>query len=408
MSAAVSPKEDSAEAPKGAPEGEGAPVVPEVARSAPRVAAIDILRGIVMVLMSIDHASETFNGGRLFTDSFFFYTPGSALPAGQFFTRWITHLCAPTFVALAGTSLAISTESRRAKGHSERSIGRHILARGVLLIVFELVWMSWVMVGPGRFLFQVLWALGASLVLMAFLRRLGDRTLLALGVGLVLGSEVILGFFAGAGALDEIPVALFVSGGFFFDKKMIVAYPAVPWLAMMCIGWVFGRRLVAWRAEGKDELRLASRVVAIAGVIGLVLFLALRANDGYGNMRLLRESGGTGIVQWLHVSKYPPSATYTGLELGIAALLLAALMRLGSIIPRALEPLRLIGQTALFYYLLHIHALSLVAWAAGLHGKLGILASYVGGVAVVVALYPACAWFRRYKTAHPNGWARWI
>ena len=258
----------------------------------------------------------------------------------------------------------------------------------------------------GRFLFQVLYAIGASLACMPLLRRLGDRAMVAIGLALALGSELLIGGVAAAGLLDRLPIALLLTGGFFFQGKLVVAYPLFPWLGMMCLGWAFGRRMVRWRAEGKGEAKEASRLLAIAGAIGLVLFFALRAANGFGNMRLLRAGGG--LVQWLHVSKYPPSATYVGLELGIGAWILAALMRWGSRMPRALEPLRLLGQTALFYYLLHIHVLKLAAWSTGLEGRLGVGSAYLGALGVLVALYPACAWYRRYKAAHPNGWARWI
>jgi uncharacterized membrane protein len=375
------------------------------AAPSPRVSAIDVLRGFVMVLMSIDHASEVFNRGRLFTDAVWVYTPGTPLPAAQFFTRWMTHLCAPTFVALAGTALAISAERRRARGETASSIDRHIFLRGALLIGFEVVWMSFAMREKvGLFLLQVLYAIGGSLICMALLRRLGDRALLALGLALALGTELLVGLAAATGVLETLPVALTVSGGFFFGGRLIVAYPVLPWLGVMCVGWAFGRRLVAWRAAGLDETARGAKVLAIAGVTGLALFGALRTANGFGNMRLLRDAPG--VVQWLHVSKYPPSATFVGLELGIAALLLSALMRLGS--RAALEPLRLLGQTALFYYLLHVHALALFAQLTGLHGQLGIRSAYLGALAVLVVLYPACAWYRRYKAAHPAGFARWI
>ena len=133
------------------------------------------MRGLVMVLMTVDHASESLNRGRLFTDSIFFWKPGSALPAAQFFTRWMTHLCAPTFVLVAGAALAIAVEGRRARGESERSIDRHILSRGALIIALEMLWMSPVMMEPGKVLFQVLYAIGASLMCMTALRRLSDR-----------------------------------------------------------------------------------------------------------------------------------------------------------------------------------------------------------------------------------------
>ena len=223
----------------------------------PRLAAIDILRGFVMILMAIDHASAQFNAHHLFTDSVLFYKPGQDLPTAEFFTRWITHLCAPTFVTLAGTALAMSTESRRAKGQSESSITWHIFQRGLIILAIEIGWMSFAMRAPGKFLFQVLYAIGGSLIAMSFLRRLSDRALFLLGLGLAFGDEILVGFFGGVGMLDAIPVALLVSPGFFFDGRLIIAYPILPWLAMMCLGWALGRRLVAWRTEGKDEIALA-------------------------------------------------------------------------------------------------------------------------------------------------------
>lgn len=371
-----------------------------------RVAAIDVLRGLVMVLMSIDHASHEFNAGQLFTDSVLFYKPGTPLPAAQFFTRWITHLCAPTFVALAGTALAISAAQRKRRGEGEGAIGRHIALRGLLLVVFELGWMSWAMIGPGRFLLQVLYAIGMSLVCMAFLRRLGDRVLLVVALALALGSELLIGLAGAAGVAETLPFALVARGGAFFGRRLFVAYPLLPWLSIMCLGWVFGRRLVAWRDAGLDAAREGARVLTVFGALALGAFVVLRSQDGYGNMGLLRD--GAGIVQWLHVSKYPPSVTYIGLELGIASLLLAGLMRLGPAATRALEPLRRLGQTALFFYLLHIHVLWTVAQVTGLHARLGLASAYVGALGVVLALFPLCAWYRRYKVAHPDGWARWI
>jgi uncharacterized membrane protein YcfT len=174
----------------------------------------------------------------------------------------------------------------------------------------------------------------------------------------------------------------------------------------MCLGWVLGRRLLAWRAEGKDEAREASRVLALGGVLALGAFVVLRAGNGYGNMQLLRDDHS--LVQWLHVSKYPPSLTFVTLELGIAAIALALLMRLGARTPRVLEPLRLIGQTALFFYLLHAHLMMLFAVLTGLKHTLGVLSAYAGAIGVVVVLYPACAWYRGYKARNPDGWPRWI
>lgn len=365
------------------------------------------MRGLVMILMTVDHASEAFNAGRVFSDSVMFWKPGSPLPTAQFLTRWITHLCAPTFVFLAGAALAMSSESRRARGDSARSIDAHIAKRGALLVVFEFGWMSWVMVGPGRFLGQVLYALGASLLFMVPLRRLGDRLLLALGLGWIVFGELAVRAVTSSGHAP-LPMGLLVSGGFYDKGRLIVAYPAFSWLAIMAVGWVFGRRLVAWRDQGRDVDAVATRVLAVTGVAALAVFAVVRGIDGYGNMMLHRE--GSALVQWLHVSKYPPSVTFDALELGIMAIVLAGFFAWSA--RRGGEafggPVRTIGQTALFYYLLHIHALHLLGRLTGLEGKLGLLSAYAAAAFVLVALYPLCVRYRRFKAEHPRSFAQYI
>ena len=369
-----------------------------------RFPALDVMRGLVMVLMTVDHASETMNHGRVFTDSILFWKPGSPLPTAQFLTRWMTHLCAPTFVFLAGTSLAMAVESRRAKGDDERAIDRYILSRGALIVVFEIVWMSPVMLDPGRVLFQVLYAIGASLMCMALLRRLSDRALMAVGFVILLGGEAMVGGLSALHVQRTLPAALFFTAGFFFDGRFIVAYPVLPWLGIMTLGWVLGRKLMAWRAAGHEDR--APRVLATAGVLALAAFLVLRGIDGYGNMLLHRDSSD--VVQWLHVSKYPPSITFATLELGIASLLLAGTFVVLRKRPDFGGPVRVFGQVALFYYLLHIHLLHLGAWLFGIHDKLGLKSCYVGALVTLVLLYPVCWWYRGYKASHSKGWTRFI
>lgn len=385
-----------------------------MAKGPARFVPIDVLRGFVMVLMSIDHASEMFNRGRIFSDSIMFWKPGTALPLDQFLTRWMTHLCAPTFVFLAGASLAISSESRLAAGDSPRTVDLHIAKRGLLILAFEFLWMSWCMRSPGEFLGQVLYAIGGSLLFMIALRRLGDRALLAVGVGWMALGELVYGVLAMNKLEGSVPSGLLVSGGFFGKGQLIVAYPVFGWLAIMAVGWVFGRRLLAWRMDGRDVERTAARVLALAGIIGLVVFAVVRGINGYGNMLLVREDGS--LAHWLHVSKYPPSITFVGLELGIMALLLAGLFAYSA--KREGEsfggPLLVIGQTALFYYLLHIHVLKLVGVVTGWHdvkadhGTLGLWSAYAFGLAIVALLYPLCAWYRRKKAAHPRSLLQYV
>ena len=338
--------------------------------------ALDWLRGLVMILMTVDHASGVFNAGRLMTDGTALYRPGTPLPAAQFLTRWLTHLCAPTFVFLAGSALALSVEKRRAAGESARAIDGFILTRGILLIALDPLWMSPVFT-PGHVLLQVLYAIGGGLVAMVALRRLGTAWLAGLGFALIIGGDAFtaLGLAASGGA-PGVPLALLLTGGRF--GGWIVGYPLLPWLAVMMLGWAFGRHLAT--------------------------------ANGYGNMALLREDGS--LVQWLHVSKYPPSLSFIALELGLAALCLAAFLRMDrqapAIVHRALQPLAVLGQTALFFYLLHVHVLTLAAYLLGAGHRGGLAETYVAAFVAVVVLYPVCRWYRGYKAAHPSGWPRYV
>lgn len=369
-----------------------------------RLAAIDVMRGIVMILMTIDHASEAFNSGRLMTDSAGMWKPGMALPAAQFLTRWITHLCAPTFVLLAGTSLAISVDSRTRRGDAPRTIDGHIAIRGVLLIALDAAWMSMAILSPGQILFQVLYAIGAALLCMIPLRRLSDRALLATGLSLAVLDEPLALLLIKANLSGTLPAALFVMPGGFLHGHFIVGYPLLPWLAIMCVGWVLGRRLLAWPAS--DRARIAARVLASWGVALLVLFAIVRGANALGNMGLPREDGT--LVQWLHVSKYPPSVSFDALELGISTLMMAALFLACERDRDFLAPVRTLGQTALFYYLLHIHVMMLFAHVTGVHGRLGLTGAYLGTACTVLLLYPVARWYGRYKAAHPGGWRQYV
>ena len=366
-----------------------------------RLPALDWLRGLVMVLMTVDHASGAFNGGRLVTDGAILYQPGTALSAAQFYTRWVTHLCAPAFVFLAGAALALSVERRAARGDSPRAIDRFILTRGLLIAALDPLWMSWVFT-PGRVLLQVLYAIGASLVTMIPLRRLPRGWLLGAALVLVLGGETATGLaLGGAGGAPTLPLALVLTGGQF--PGLLIAYPLLPWLAMMMLGWCFGGFLRTARPPRVE------RVLLVAGTGALGLFALVRDANGYGNMRLLRDDGS--LVQWLHVSKYPPSLSFTALELGLVALCLALLLHVWRRSPAAsgvMAPLLVLGQTALFFYLLHVHLLTAAAWALGLLHRGGLAETYTATMGGLAVLYPLCARYRRYKLAHPDGWPRYI
>jgi uncharacterized membrane protein len=378
-----------------------------------RLVAIDWMRGFVMVLMAIDHGSAAMNAGRLAHDSAWDLSGlgvaanAPPLAAAQFLTRWITHLCAPTFLFLSGTALALSTRRREQRGASPREIDRHLVVRGLVLLGFELGWMSLAFsmgVGHYRAFLQVLFAIGASLLLMAPLRRLGSISLVALALGWFAAGEAITFALAPPGGAAAAPLALLLSPQ--ATEHATLLYPVTPWLAMMMLGWAFGRHLIVRRETARGIA--PAPLCALAGAASLAVFAAVRAWNGYGNMAVLRRDGS--LVEWLHVSKYPPSLSFASLELGLMALCLAGLFLLQQRMATVSRwnPLLVLGQTALFFYLLHIHLISAGAVLLGRIGKGGLPDAYLGGFLAVIVLYPVCMWYRDYKAAHPTGFAQYV
>jgi len=306
--------------------------------------------------------------------------PGTALPAAQFLTRWITHLCAPTFLFLAGFSLFISVRRRLADGEPEADITRYILARGLIIALLDPVWM--VFVHRGEPVLQVLYAIGVAMMAMAFLRRLPARAIGALGLLLIVLQEALARSLSG---LDGVPGALVV---FTLSPGRVgpfpVWYPVVPWLAVMMLGWA------AADIARRDPEAFRPRLQLAAG-IALLVFAVVRGLNGYGNAGLFRNDGS--FFQWIHTAKYPASLSYLACELGITWLL---------------APLTILGQTAFFFYLLHAHLLRLSAWSLGLLHHGGLAVTYLAAATVIAVLLPLCVRFRRYKVAHPDGLAQYI
>ena len=214
-----------------------------------------------------------------------------------------------------------------------------------------------------------------------------------------------------------------------------VQYPFVPWLGMMILGWLLGRYLVqqsvaptlstgvAGGSPGTTTIKAhagvaagtprssvsVERLLVMSGLLALGLFVLFRAWNGYGNMLLLREDFS--LVQWLYVNKYPPSLTFALLELGLMALILSGFFRYQRSLKspvRNRNPLLVFGQTAFFFYLIHMHILIFSGLALGMFMQQGLGAAYLAALGVLILLYPVCLWFRRFKARRPKGWVRYI
>jgi uncharacterized membrane protein len=362
-----------------------------------RIASIDWMRGLVMVIMLIDHASMAFDGrhSNIAMDSARFPDAGTiALPAFAFFTRWIAHICAPTFVLLAGTALALSVERRVAKGLSAWEIDKGLLIRGAIIALIDPTLIS---LGSGHWNIGVLSAIGLSMMSMALLRRFPTAVLLGLALGWMVFGEFVTGLVWNPPGSSSPLAALFVAN--YGSPNLLIHYPFIPWLAVMILGWVFGRHILNFNA-GKTGVS-PQKVLWITSMLALVVFVIVRAYGGYGDMFLHRADNSW--QQWLHVSKYPPSLTYYALELGLLALCLALMMKIEPLIGvRPNGPLLVYGQTAMFFYLAHRLALEIPATYFGLRGFGDISTTYIVWALMLVPLYFACIWYRKMKTSHPD------
>ena len=374
-----------------------------------------------MVLMAVDHASQTWNAGRVSADSAYLldlatgapsWIPGAKLDLAQFLTRWITHLCAPTFLFLSGTSLAMSLERRREAGASQRSLDQHLFIRACVILAFE--GLLTLLAGQGVLVLQVLYAIGASMLAMIVLRRLPTLALLSIGLAWLAGSELVLRELfpvpivqAVADASPSLLARLFFVPG--LSAPAYVLYPMTHWLAMMLLGWAFGRHLLERGADDAARQQ-TEKILLFAGLSGLLVSAFIRRANVYGNMGLLRDDAS--LVQWLHMSKYPPALVYSLLELGLMALLLVVFLRYERRMrgtPRRWNPLLVFGQTALFFYILHFILLggSALAITGGMMQR-GLPEAYAAAAATLVVLYPVCLGFRSLKQRYPNSVLQYI
>lgn len=363
--------------------------------NATRLPALDAMRGFVMALMAVDHVDTLINPRHAGGDAAWMVR-AAPHSAGDLLTRWCTHLCAPTFVFLAGASLALAA-ARCRDAASRSTFDRRTAIRGLLLILLEFTWLSAcfrTVEGPPSWAFttllpvfaQVIFTIGAGLLLMVPLRRVPAPGRLALGLALLAVVE-----WANAPG-RELPLGamLLVQSGVWSTTgeglDVLVLYPALAWLPAMLCGHVVGERLAAGRWSSRDWW--------LAGLALLAVFVVLRGVDGLGNAHLHRRDGS--LLEWLHCSKYPPSVTFLAMELGLMALLLGAWSRRTP--GRLLAPLVALGQVPLFFYVLHFVVIG------GLQA-IGVFAAHGGawwgswpGAALVVAIcWLPCMGYRRWR-----------
>ncbi len=375
--------------------------------------AIDIVRGIAMVIMATDHASEAFNRDRPVVDSALFQGFDQPLPIWAFLFRWLSHFCAPAFLFLAGTGLALSLARRRAAEVEAWRIDFDLFVRGAIMLLVDATFINWFWV-PGVYFFQVMYAFGLSFWAMIFLRRLSSTLNVVIGlVCLTVGEWTRTGEIFVASDWGPTLMAFLVNAGFspvgVLDMEgLFCAYPAVPWIGVMAWGLAYGRWLEK-RQPSPEGRAAVTRMTFGLGIGSLALFLVLRGANGFGNLGLYRIDGS--IPRWVQTSKYPPSLTFVLSELAILLLLLAwqFFRSRGVGEPgRAARVLSLFGRSAFFFYLFHIAVLELAARWSGLHLQADWGVAMLAWLLTMLLAYPVCRWFSGLKQRQPDGFLRYF
>ena len=373
---------------------------------AARMPSLDRVRGLVMALMALDHTRDFFGDWSVRP------TDLAHASAALFFTRWITHFCAPTFVLLAGVSAYLHEQ----KLGDSRAATRFLLTRGLWLIALELtvVRAGWSLaVWQPRVTLQVIWALGCSMIALAALRAL-PRWLLAM-VGLILcAGHNALDSLQGGGALWAI---LHVSRRFMVGPvRVFVLYPLLPWIGLMALGYALGP--VFKKPEEERRKTLLS-----LGAFSLAAFVLVRATNVYGDLApwTAQSRAGFTLLSALNCTKYPPSLSYLLMTVGPVLIALALWTARESSVGDRLEKF---GRVPLFFYVVHLPLLQLSAGAyliarggvgaiqaavtSGRGTGLSLPSVYLVWVLVLVALYPACRWFAGVKQRRTDWWLSYL
>ncbi len=358
-----------------------------------RILPLDALRGLLIVLMALDHANhfiaQKHSAGEYWAWPFPRYDD-----ALSFVTRLVTHLSAPGFFFLMGAGMLLFANSRRKQGWSERAIVGHLLIRGGLLIELQLLIVNraWELSAGGWALetyIGVLFALGGAMILGSLLLWLKPNTLLPLTITVALAAELLTPDPGQWNQTFTLPARLLlVPGG---DLELWVNYPVLPWLELVSLGILFGHWLV-------DDSQKAFERALKLGVAFLLAFFALRALDGFGN---IRPRAGNNWIDFLNVVKYPPSITFNLLTMGVNLVIVGLLARAsGKLRHYFFRPLIPFGQAPLFFYLTHLFLYAgLGLWLTP--DGVSIPTMYLYWLLGLLILYPPCLWYERLKHRQP-------
>lgn len=375
----------------------------------PRINSVDILRGLVMIIMALDHIRDT-----MYPVQFDPADVSQTYPA-LFFTRWITHFCAPVFVFLSGTSAFLW---ENIKGKTKKQLSWLLFSRGIWLMLVEIfvINLLWNFnFDVSSYFLQVIWVIGLSMVVLSVLIYLPWRVLLGVCIAAILLHNTLDGITVGGGGpLSWIWGILHVGGPIYVGDQYFTwsAYPLIPWFAVLGMGYCFGK-VFQLEEVARKKFLIRTGLLMVAG------FIILRAFDIYGDPKGWAEQGDLmfTFMSFLNTEKYPPSLLFLLMTLGPAMFLMAWLEKAKG---KWADVVSIYGKVPFFYYIAHLFLAHLAALIMGVavgykasefmvgwwqfpegYG-FGLAIAYLMTFVIVAALYPVCKWYAGLKKRSKN------
>ncbi|HTE32464.1 MAG TPA: heparan-alpha-glucosaminide N-acetyltransferase domain-containing protein [Chryseolinea sp.] len=382
-----------------------------------RITSIDFLRGAIMIIMALDHVRDY-----LYSGSFYFDPLDLEKTSGiLFFTRWVTHFCAPIFMLLAGTSAYLSGQ-KKTKGE----LAAFLVKRGIWLVFLEIVVVNFGWNFNFRFpmvLLVTIWTLGISMILLAGLIYLPKRLILLLSLIIIAGHNLLDGVHVAGNTLPAFGWSLLHDQRVFLwhQEILLVGYPLLPFIAIMPLGYCLGQLY-----DPTFDVKKRVNILIATGISAIVLFIVIRYINYYGDpvKWTLQKNSFFTFLSFLKVNKYPPSLLYVLVTIGSACLFLGLTERVQN---RFVRVVSVYGRVPMFYYLIHIYLIHLLAviismvtpgedwhiwildqplwFTQSLKGYgFSLPFAYSVWVIIVIALYPLCKQYDRYKQTHKEKW----
>ncbi|MES2003781.1 MAG: heparan-alpha-glucosaminide N-acetyltransferase domain-containing protein [Bacteroidota bacterium] len=382
-----------------------------------RIHSIDIIRGLIMIIMTLDHTRD------------FLHYPSSPTNMQTttvilFFTRWITHFCAPTFVFLSGVSVFLAGQRR-----TKKELSSFLFKRGLWLILSDMLIISLLFTFDPRYhiiVLEVLWATGFGMIMLALLIRTSLPVIAAIAAIIIFGHNILdyttlpKNGFGGSLLISLLSAfgSMIPIGG---NRIIAVLYAAIPWSGAILLGYVFGRLY-----QNGFNTKRRQQILFISGISFIGLFILLRSINHYGDPRpwSVQRNFAYTVLSYLNVTKQVPSLLFFSITLGPILVLLSMIEKTSN---RFTAICRVYGNVPYFYFILHLCLLRVMnialiliegvpmksssdlplVWQADGFGH-PLWAVYLFWIAVVALLYYPCKWYGNYKQAHAHWWLPYI